>query len=102
MMQVLYVGIILGTMLFISKFVLIFFLPKWIQRTIGYNNFTLFLTDVALGMLAAKTLSMADGTIALGASITFGFLSIIYICTKVGAKKVKTIGGEFLCASRPY
>ena len=102
MMQVLWVGVILGSMLFVSKFVIIFFLPRWIRKTIGYNNFTLLITDVALGMLAAKTLSTADGTIALGASITFGFLSILYICTKVATKKVKRIGGDLLCTSARY
>jgi hypothetical protein len=102
MMQVLWVGIILGTMLFISKFVIILFLPRWIKRTINYNNLTLLLTDFALGALAARTLAIADGTIALGASITFGFLSIVYICTKVGAKKAKKFGGELLCTSARY
>ncbi len=102
MMQVLWVGVILGTMLFISKFVIIFFLPRWIRSFINFNNLTLLMTDIALGMLAAKTLSIADGTIALGASITFGFLSIMYICSKVGVKKAKQFGGELICTSARY
>jgi len=102
MMQVLYVGLILGTLLFISKVVLIFFLPSWVQRAINYNNFTLLLVDIALGMLAAKTLAIADGTIALGASITFGFLSIVFIISKVIFKKAKRLGGDLICASGRY
>jgi hypothetical protein len=98
MMQVLYAGAIMGLALFLSKFLLFFFLPRWVKKTIGFNNFTLLVTDIILGVLAAKTLSIADGTIALGASITFGLCSIAFLLSKKAAKGVTKIGGN-LCAS---
>lgn len=102
MMQVVYAGCAIGLILFLGKLGITFFFPRWLKRSINYNNFTLLLFDFGLGALAAKTLSMADGTIALGASATFGLLSIGYCFLKVGCKKVKRIGGDILCASGRY
>ena len=102
MMQVVYAGAILGLIIFISKIGITFFFPRWIKRTINYNNFTLLLFDFILGALAAKTLSIADGTIAMGATATFGLLSIAYIFIKAGCKKAKKLGGELVCVSRQY
>lgn len=101
MMQVIYAGIIAGTIIFFSKLGVCFFFPRWLKRAINYNNFTLLLFDFGLGALAAKTLSMADGTIAMTAAGTFALLSIATCFLKLGAKKASKIGRE-LCLSRTF
>lgn len=98
MMQVLYVGLIAGIMLFISKVGITFFFPKWLKGLINYNNFTLLLFDFGLGAMAATVISKADGTIAMITSITFGTLSLSFIMLKKLFGKAKQVGGEFLCA----
>lgn len=102
MMQVVYAGIVIGIILFIGKTGITFLFPRWLKNLISYNNFTLLCFDFSLNALAAKTLSIADGTIALGASATFGLLSLAFIFMKLGIKKVKKAGGELLCVSQQY
>jgi hypothetical protein len=102
MMQILYVGLIAGCMLFFSKLGITFFFPRWLKGAINLNNFTLLLFDFALGAMAATVIKGVDGTIAMITSITFGTLSLSYIFLKKGAQKVKKLGGEFLCTSARY
>ena len=98
MLQVMYAGFGIGLALFLSKILLFFFLPRWVKKVINFNNFTLLITDILLGLLAAKTLAIADGTIALGASVMFGLCTILFMLIKMGFKKAKKLGGN-LCAS---
>ena len=88
MMQILYVGAILGIGLYASKLFLFWLLaPRFLKRWISSSNFLLGLFDIGLGLLAAKTLAIADGTIAMAAVITFGVCSMLYIGTKIGIRK---------------
>lgn len=101
MMQVLYVGLIAGVMLFFSKLGITFFFPRWIKGLINYNNFTLLLFDFGLGAMAATVISKADGTIAMITSITFGTLSLSFIMLKKLCSKAKQIGGDLICTYAP-
>jgi hypothetical protein len=88
MMQILYVGAILGFGLYLSKLFLFWLLaPKFLKHWISSSNFLLGVFDIALGLLSAKALSMADGTIAMAASITFGVCSMLYITCKIGIRR---------------
>ena len=95
MLQVLYAGLVLGTLLFISKFAVFFFLP-WLKAIANFNGLTMFLTDLGMGALAAKTLSIADGTIALATAITFGFLSVTVLMFKVAWKRASRRVSDWL------
>jgi len=90
MMQILYVGAILGMGLYASKLFLFWLMaPKFLKVWIGSSNLLLGIFDIGLGLLSAKALSMADGTIAMSAAITFGVCSMIYIVCKIAYRNTK-------------
>jgi hypothetical protein len=97
MFELMWVGIITGTMLYFSKWVGIsLLLPKPAKHFIHNNAFTLGLLDLGLGYLCAKATQMAGGLTALIATATFGFWSMLFITSILAKKKIKSQIGGFI------